>query len=378
MFEQSLINEDWHFALWSSVFALAALAFWIDRTKLGQTVSGVVLILVISMAFSNLGVLPKEAPAYGLIWSYLVPVAVPLLLLKADLRRAIPETGDMLGAFALGTVGTVLGAIIGFFLLPLGPEGNNLAAIFSATYIGGSMNLVVVSKAVGLDSSLFTASVAADNVVGTLYIAFLAFVPSMAIMCRWFGYNERSGSKARSEEVKETLVSVNLLHLSVALALSFAICAVGTVISTSLGLESYAILFITAITLVVANIFPAQLKSLQGDYEVGLLFMYLFFVVVGVGADIAEMVDKALVITLFAAIIVATHAVVIFVGSRFFKIDLAEVVTASNACVLGPAPAAALAAGRGWRELVTPAVLLGVLGYAIANFIGVGLASWLV
>jgi uncharacterized membrane protein len=51
----------------------------------------------------------------------MVPMAIPMLLFKANLRRIIPETNGMLGAFLLGAVGTVCGAVIGFSLLPHWP-----------------------------------------------------------------------------------------------------------------------------------------------------------------------------------------------------------------------------------------------------------------
>jgi len=50
---------------------------------------------------------------------------------------------------------------------------------------------------------------------------------------------------------------------------------------------------------------------------------------------------------------------------------------ASNACILGPAPAAALAASKGWKALVTPGILVGVFGYAIATFLGVAVTTLL-
>ena len=42
----------------------------------------------------------------------------------------------------------------------------------------------------------------------------------------------------------------------------------------------------------------------------------------------------------------------------------------------GPTTAAALAASKGWRSLVTPAIMCGVFGYVSANFVGVFLAGW--
>ncbi len=377
MFAQSLIHADWTYALWSALVLLAAFGFWADTTKLGSTISGIAATMAIAMLLSNFGILPKTADAYGIIWSYLVPLAIPLLLLKADLRRVISETGGMLIAFFLGAFGTTLGAILGFYLLPLGEEAPKLAGVFSATYIGGSMNMAAVSQAVSLDPAMAIASVAADNVVGVAYLAFLAMIPSLAVFRWWFRFSHSTegADNNRAENIEKPAPQLNLQHLGVAIGLSFAICAVAKALAEYLGVGSYSIMFITAITLLIANIFPKQLKNLQGDYDIGQFFMYLFFVAIGVSADVVAMMDSAMVVALYALIIVVSHAIVIFGASRFFKLDLFEVVIASNACAAGPAPAAALAAGRGRHDLVAPAVLLGVFGYAVANFIGIMLAT---
>ena len=48
-------------------------------------------------------------------------------------------------------------------------------------------------------------------------------------------------------------------------------------------------------------------------------------------------------------------------------------LTASNANVGGPATAAAMAAARGWPNMVRPAMLTGSLGYAVGTAIGIAL-----
>lgn len=67
----------------------------------------------------------------------------------------------------------------------------------------------------------------------------------------------------------------------------------------------------------------------------------------------------------------------IVLGAKILRMDLAEVVVASLACIGGPVAPAAISASRGWRTLVTPGLMVGILGYAIANFIGVALARLL-
>ena len=376
-----LIHADWTLALWAALMFLAALGFWVDKTRLGRNVSGVAVVLATSIALSNLGVLPKSADAYNVVWLYLVPVGVSLLLLKANLRTVLAETGHMLKAFLLGAVGTVIGALLGYWLLPLGENGSKLVGIFSATYIGGSMNMVAVGRALEVDPSVMSASVAADNVVGVMYLAFLAMVPSLALFQRWYRNSRQAAPELQQTQeqlaAEKTGSELNLAHAGFALGLSFLTCALSVALAEYFGVGGYSIMFITALALLVANLFPRQLAKLKGDYEIGIFFMYVFFAAVGISADIGAMLDHALILGVFTAVIMICHALVIFVGGRLLRVELMEVAIASNACYGGPASAAALAAGKGRPDLVAPAVLLGVFGYAIANFIGVGLAALL-
>jgi len=89
------------------------------------------------------------------------------------------------------------------------------------------------------------------------------------------------------------------------------------------------------------------------------------------------MIERALPICGFVGIMASVHLAFVLTATKLLKLDLAEALVASNAVALGPATAAAQAAGQGWQPLVTPGVMLGVLGYASANFIGVAMAGWL-
>jgi len=144
-----------------------------------------------------------------------------------------------------------------------------------------------------------------------------------------------------------------------------------------LGIGRYGILFITAFAVIIANISPAAMSRLQGDFELGTLFMYLFFVTIGASANLFELAGEAMILVPYAMMIVGSHLLVLMIGTKLLKIDLAEALVASNACIMGPATAAAIAAGQGWRGLVTPGLLVGVLGYVIANFLGVAVTELL-
>jgi uncharacterized membrane protein len=368
------------FAMAAVVMASAAFAFWAERQHWGRQASGPVWAILFGLALSNFGVIPASAPVFTMVSDILVPAAIPLLLFKANLGRIFSEAGPMLTAFFIGVAGATAGAILGYVVLPLGENEAQLAGVFTATYTGGSMNFVAVAKAVGFDdSSQYAAAMAADNLVGTPYLLVLVLIPAIAWVRRWFP----SAIIAEAEKAGHTEHqgvdhgAINLLHMSGGLALSLLICALGYGVAELLGVGRYGILFITALAVALANLMPDRLARLEGDFALGTFFMYLFFVTIGASAKLLALAGDALVLVPFAVIIIATHLLVLMAGTKLLKIDLAEALVASNACIMGPATAAAIAAGQGWRHLVTPGLLIGVLGYVIANFLGVAVTELL-
>ena len=83
----SLISGDSTFAILTVFFGLTVLGLWVEGTNFGKRLSGVMIVIIATAVLANINVLPREAPVYGLIWTYMVPLAIALFLLKADLVR---------------------------------------------------------------------------------------------------------------------------------------------------------------------------------------------------------------------------------------------------------------------------------------------------
>jgi uncharacterized membrane protein len=82
------------------------------------------------------------------------------------------------------------------------------------------------------------------------------------------------------------------------------------------------------------------------------------------------MIRIAPLLVVLVVILLSIHLAILLGVGRLVGLTLPELVTASNAAVLGATTAPALAAARGWHDLVTPGVLVGVLGYAIGTLAG--------
>jgi len=381
MFENTLIQSDQHWAIWAILISVAAFGLWAEKTRWGSRLSAVVISILAAFILSNLSIIPSQAEGYDVVWSYLVPLAIPLLLFKADLRMIIKEAGPTLLAFIFGAIGTVLGTLLSFALIPLGEEGYKLAGIFCATYIGGSMNFVAASEALQLRSGdLLTAGFAADNLIMTVYFLLLFSLPSMALMKKLFRtkYDDQAQKYAADSEVaKPASERPDLLDMARGLAIATVVCAVGFALSDLTGIRGSGILFVTAIIVGLATLFPKLMGSIHGADQIGTFLMQIFFAVIGASANVMIVIKVGPILFVFAAIILAVHLVFLLTAGKIFKLDLAEIVIASNANMGGPTTAAAMAVARKWQPLVIPAILCGTLGYAVATFIGVAIGLWL-
>jgi uncharacterized membrane protein len=374
----TLITADNIFALGAILFGLAWLGFWIDTSPIGRKTSGVVWVLAAGMLLSNLHVIPLASPAYDFVGGTLVPLAIPLLLLKGDLKKIFRESGGVMISFLIASSATVAGVLIGYALLDLGEIGPKVAGVYAGGWIGGAVNFLAVSKAVEMTPTEFSVAISASSVVSMTALMLLIVIPSIRAITRWIP----SEIMAESAEIDVKLSDegappIRLTHISGALALSFAICTLAQLLAEQLGMAQYSILFITVLTIAVANIFPAAMHRLEGDFELGMLLMYLFFAAVGAGTDAISFVANAVNLFVYGMIIIFTHLALVLLGARLLRIDLAEAIVASGAALVGPAPTAAIAISKGWKDLVTPGIMCGIFGYVIATFVGVSITAML-
>lgn len=370
--------------LWAVMFALAALSFWVERIPLGRVLSGAMVALGGSLLLANVGVMPNSGATYDLVSSQFVAIAIPLLLFQADLRRIVRESGPTLYCSLIGSVTVVLGALIAFWATPLTHElAAKLAGVYAATYIGGTMNYVAVSEAVELGSAEFAAGLVADNIVTTLYLMALGALPAIALIRRLFVSGdslqvpETRSAAAADQERASHAVDLDVLALALAMTLAFAIAAVGALAGQLTGVRYVPVLVATLITVTIATLYPRIGYLTRGSFHVGMLLMYVFFVTIGAGADIAALIERGLPILLFAATVVATHLILLLPAAVSLRLPLRETLIGSCATVSGPTVAAAMAASRGWHDLVVPGVLTGILGYIVANVIGIALTRGL-
>lgn len=147
------LQADNQWGLYAVIASSAAAALKLERnTAVGRSLSGPVTAMLISAILTNIGVLPPAGSVHlSNLQFFVLKLATPLLLFGADLRKIFRETGVMLQAFLLGTIGTLLGSFLAMFLLSgplnsIGLPGDSwkIASALTAKNIGGKKPTLVL------------------------------------------------------------------------------------------------------------------------------------------------------------------------------------------------------------------------------------------
>lgn len=336
--------------------------------------SSVFVTMFLASFLSNAGLIPHDAQLYDIVWKYFIPLSIPFILMRAHLKTIIAESGPTFTAFIIGAIGTIIGACLAFALVSIGDETWKIIGMFCATYIGGSINYVAVSKVLSLqDHNLYLAGNAADNVTMALYFSVLAIMGSHSFFTSFLKESDQVSTSSEGSFIPQGSF-LELHNLILALLISTGIYTLSLIVTSFISINGVEILMITFLSLLFVNTYPNFVKRLIPAETVGFMLLNIFFAVIGASADIGLAIRVAPKIILITFIIVTIHLIWLIVWGKRFKIGLKELIIASNANIGGPATAAAMASSQQWHSLVVPGILCGTLGYAIATFIGTAFA----
>ena len=376
-------------AILAFLFGLAAVGFWSERTRIGALLTGTVVVILLAILSAHINLIPHVSEAYDFVFTYLVPVIIPLFLVKANLIQIAREATRLSGAFLLASGATVLGVLLaievvdlsGMVSLPITEREvtAGIAGLFTSTYIGGSVNYAALGEITGLreDASFFSAATAVDNVYSALYLSFLALLPGLRWITTRFKMNVDDADSQGASFDETEAAPISAASLGSALAFALGIVAVSDTIVAHLDLGMYRYAIITLITVAIATVIPSWVAKLRGSFELGVVLSMVFFASIAAGADVVAVITIAPSLIIFTALLLGVHALALLLAGRLFGLTLPELIIASNAAVLGATTAPALAAAKGWSNLVTPGVLVGVLGYALGTLIGTAVYQWL-
>jgi len=338
-------------------------------------------IYFLPMVLSTCGIIDAKSPLYAGITKYLLPPTLFLLLLNIDLK-AISKLGPAaLIMFFAGSLGIVLGIIISFILFKplIGPQFWSGFGALSASWTGGSANMIAVKEALNTPDAVFLPMVIVDTVVPYTWMGILV---ALAVRQKSFDLWNHSNrgildDLARrtgnfSQQKKQTIDPLKAV-LIIALALVIArICQLMAIHlptgNNVLSPNAWTIILVSALS-ILFSLTPISRIPYTGANKCGKWILYFVLTSIGARASLSNAAQAGVLIGA-GVLVILIHVAVLLVTARLIRAPLFLVATASLANIAGlvSAPMIAEVYQSGFASV---GLLLAILGHSLGAYIGI-------
>ncbi|MBI2620351.1 MAG: DUF819 family protein [Ignavibacteriales bacterium] len=337
------------------------------------------------MVSSNIGVIPQSSPVYDWIRLYLLPAALVLMLLAANIPAMVRLGGKALMTMIVGTAGIAVGAVVSFILFHwwLPKEAWKGFGALTGSWIGGSANMIAVATSIGTPDSMLGPIIVVDTVVG---YGWMGVVIALAVFQQKLDARNKvdieivtSLNKRMRDIDLEKRRPIKFLDLTMMMAVAFgvgyAMLQLGTFLpDVGAVLNSYGWAVILA-TFCGVGLSFTRLSELEyaGASTVGNFLFYFLLASIGARASFQGILDAPLFLV-SGATIIGVHATFLWLAGRLFRAPMFLMACASQANIGGPVTAPIVATVY-QNSLAVVGLLMAVLGGIMGTFVGLSVSQ---
>ena len=361
---------------------------WLCRkVKIIGKIGPILMLYFIGAIIANIGVLPKgdvTLKVQNLLSNAMVPLAIPLMLFSFTFRKS--ETRDQLIAMITGLLAVIIAVVAGYPIFGSHiPDAPKVAGMYTACLTGGTVNMAAVSKMLGVEGQQYALLNTYDMMVSFTYLVFIMAI-GIRLARRWLpvktldGYDaaavRESAGDASKNPYKGLFTARGLSHLLKLLAVTLVVVGLSAGIGAGLSKlipGTFMMFFILAITTIsIAVSFWKPVHKLDYGYDCGMYFIYIFSIVVVSMADVRALdFSGAVWIIGFLFFMEVVSLSLQLLSARFFNVDADTAVIASVTYINSPPFVPMIAASMRNSRVLMPGLSIGIIGYAVGNYLGV-------
>lgn len=367
-----------------SFCVIPAGVLWLCRkvSFLGK-IGPVLILYLIGLLIGNLGIMPDQLPAVQeLMSNAMVPLAIPLMLFGCTFRKE--GTRSQILALITGMISVIMAVIIGYLIFGKDiDQGAKVGGMLTGVYTGGTINLAALKTMLGVKDETYIMINSYDILISFLYLTFLLTI-GIRLFRKILPHDKSVISRkdmaeirkeiARNEEnpYKGLFTRDGIRHAGTCVGLTLLICAVSAGVALALPSSMFMTVFILMLTtLGIGASFIRKIHDTPYSYDIGMYCIYIFCIAVASMADLGKL-DFAGGINLFGYLLIAVFGSLLLqvIFARMFRIEADMMVIASVTYINSPPFVPMMAAAMKNKNVLVPGLSIGILGYAVGNYLG--------
>jgi uncharacterized membrane protein len=330
---------------------------------------------------------PEYRDLQELIMTITVPLALPLMLFSSDIRSWSKMAGKTFLSMIIAIVGLLIFIITGYLIFKENGASDlwKIGGLLVGLYTGGTPNLASLKLMLEVKNEPYLITNTYDMLISTIYFLFLISL-GKNLFARILPVFRLPGSDEEQkliEEVKQDpywglFRKKNGMPLLKGFLLSVLIFAVAGSLTMIVPPASQMLVVILTITTlgILASFVPA-INKLPKTFELGMYLILVFSIDVASLVDITEMFGAEPKLFYYITYVIFGALFFHVLASRFFKIDRDTVMVTSTALICSPPFVPAVAGAIKNKNVVVSGLTVGIIGYAIGNYLGVVIAELL-
>ncbi len=366
------------------VFCLSpAGVLWVCRkVSFLEKIGPVLLLYILGVIIGNIGIKPEGmATLQDIMSSAMVPLAIPMMLFGCTFR--LRETRQQLKALLTGLSAVVMAVVAGYLIFGRNiEEGAKIGGMLTGVYTGGTINLAALKTMLGVRNETYILLNSYDMLVSFLYLTFLLAI-GIKLFRKFLPFKpdalEHGSYAAAIKENQENdgdysqlFTKEGMKDAGKLIGITLLICAASGGVALLLPQSSFMVIFILMLTtLGIICSFIKPIHNLKHSYNIGMYFIYIFCVVVASMADLTSLnLTGSLNLLGYLLFAVFGSLAIQALLARIFRIDADTMVIASVTFINSPPFVPMMAAAMKNRRVLVTGLTLGIIGYAVGNYLG--------
>lgn len=346
--------------------------------SLGKWLSAVVVCYLVGIVIRNFNLLPLDEEISTTATEITIMFAIPLLLFSSGILSALKQMKVGLISFILCLMSAMIMTSVTAFLFKGDIEDTwRLAGMLTGIYTGGTPNMQAIGVALEAPEATIILVNAGDILLGGIYLILLTSVLHPLLKGILPDFVAEDVEVDGEIDLGHDDVNWRDSLIGIGLAIVVAGVSAGVTYLITGALSNVAVLILALTFFSVLMAFVPFVKARKGLFATGDYFLLMFCVALGLLADFKTIFIEGRELILFSAVALYGSIFLHFVLAKIFKIDRDTFLISSAAGVYGPIFIGQIATAINNRSVLFMGIVLGLLGYAVGNFLGIGLAELL-